>query len=191
MFGHGHDPKDFVFKEKKPEGELDVWRNRHGDLVTRAFVRMAWPLAETDEEFHAIAREHGASRNAGLVEAFRDDGRGYAWWIHKKEHGTGYVFVGMRIYAHGIWTTMIGECGTTGVREAAVTQQLLASGELTVETYEALFSSDPYDPTKSVSEVRLRRFLSDDEKWDEQFPEHPLTRTRLLLHALPGAVTQA
>ena len=191
MFGHGHNPKDFIFKATKPEGELDVWKNRHGDVVTRAYVQLPWPLAETDEDFHARARDHGASREAGLIEAIRDDGRGYAWWIHKRKHGLGYVFMGMRLWRHGIWSTMIGECGTTGVREAAVTQDLLNSGELTFETYEERFGGDPYDPAKAVSEVRLRRFLSDDPKWDKRFPEHALTRTRLLLHALPGAVTPA
>ena len=87
-----------------------------------------------------------------------------------------------------VWTIVSAERGTTGVREAIVTSQLLSEGRLTIENYERSFAQDPYDASFGAVDRRVLRFLSDDESYDGQFPHHPLSRVSRVLAALPGAV---
>ena len=89
------------------------------------------------------------------------------------------------------FTAVSGEQGTTGIREALVTDTLLGTGQIRVRKYpfylrpfkrssgyvEGWFR-DPYD-------VKYRgitlRSVSDDEEYDAQFPDHPLSRLRCTL----------
>jgi hypothetical protein len=48
-----------------------------------------------------------------------------------------------------VWTIVSGERGTTGLREAIVTTQLMNDGGLTIEGYQQSWAQDPYDPTYS------------------------------------------
>ena len=64
----------------------------------------------------------------------------------------------------------------------------LHDGMLTIEDYETSWARDPYAPTYRGVDRSVLRFLSDDEKYDGQFPDHPLSKVRRVLTALPGAV---
>ena len=103
-----------------------------------------------------------------------------------------YVYTGMLIsFAQGawlLWTIVAGEHGTTGVREAVVTADLMNAGKLTMDDYKLHWAQDPYDPAHQGEDRRVLRFISDDESYDGQFPQHPLSKVRRLLAALPDYV---
>ena len=49
-------------------------------------------------------------------------------------------------------------------------------------------AQDPYEPSYERVDRKVLRFMSDDEAYDEQFPDHPLTKVRRVLATLPGYV---
>jgi len=83
-----------------------------------------------------------------------------------------------------IWTTVAGEHGTTGIREAVITAELMNQGKLTVESYQASWAQDPYDSAYCGVDRSTLRYLSDDESYDPQFPQHPLSKVRQELRTL-------
>jgi hypothetical protein len=138
----------------------------------------------------SCARAVAQERGAGLVEAIvlqsssGESGR----MIYKRLQGTGFVFTGMLWMPLGddwlVWTMVAGERGTTGVREAIVTTDLFNAGLLSIESYEQSWARDPYDPTYAAVDARMLRYISDDDKFDSRFPEHPLTQVREVLTSL-------
>jgi hypothetical protein len=105
---------------------------------------------------------------------------------------TGYVYTGMLITSvEGslmYWTIVAGERGTSGLREAIVTGDLLKTGKLTVADYERCWAQDPYDPAYQGVDRIVLRFMSDDKSYDDQFPWHPLSKVRHVMAALPDNV---
>jgi hypothetical protein len=81
-----------------------------------------------------------------------------------------------------------GEHGTTGVREAVVTAELMGAGRLSLADYRERWAGDPYDPGYAGVDRSVLRSLSDDESYDGQFPDHPLSRIRKVLADLPGRI---
>ena len=56
--------------------------------------------------------------------------------------------------------------------------------------YEQSWAADPYDPAYRGVDRTVLRFMSDDPLYDEQFPEHPLSKLRRLLPRLPAQVSE-
>jgi hypothetical protein len=112
--------------------------------------------------------------------------------IYKRLEKPAYVFTGMllvpRRQGSQVWTVVAGEHGTTGVREAPITFELLNAGELTMKDYEHSWAQDPYDPTYCGVDHSVLRFISDDERYDVRFPEHPLSKVRWVLATLRDRV---
>lgn len=75
-----------------------------------------------------------------------------------------------------------------GMREAVVTAELINDGKLTIQSYESSWARDPYDPSYCGVDRNVLHFISDDECYDERFPEHPLSMIRQVLAKLPGSV---
>ena len=76
------------------------------------------------------------------------------------------------------------EIGVTGERDATILQRLFDEGavQLNEETQQLDgWFSDPYDKSFLAPVLRNR---SDDEKYDAEFPGHPLSRTRLVLNSV-------
>jgi hypothetical protein len=99
-----------------------------------------------------------------------------------------YVYSGMLIthVREGwlMWTMIAGERGTTGVREAVVATTLMNEGKLSPEEYELRWGQDPYEPAYRGVDRSVLRFMSDDESYDQQFPQHPLSKVRRMLATL-------
>jgi hypothetical protein len=110
-------------------------------------------------------------------------------FIYKRLDMPAFVFTGMLVVAPALtnssaWTIVARERGTTGVREALITANLMAQGKLTPESYKKSWTKDPYDPEYSGVDRRTLRYLSDDESYDSQFPQHPLSKVRRQLRGL-------
>jgi hypothetical protein len=74
------------------------------------------------------------------------------------------------------WTTVSGERGTTGVRESVVTANLINDGTLATDDYRLFWAQDPYDRAYQCVDRSVLRFMSDDERYDELFPQRPLVQ---------------
>jgi hypothetical protein len=105
--------------------------------------------------------------------------------IYKRLEKPAYIFTGMLIIpnqeASQVWTVVAGERGVTGMREAIVTKELMDAGKLTIESYQSSWARDPYEPEYSSVHRSALRFVSDDEGYDERFPQHPLSKARRVL----------
>ena len=57
---------------------------------------------------------------------------------------------------------------------------------MTFESYQAGWAQDPYDPTYNGVDRRTLCYMSDDERYDDAFAGHPLSKVRRLLREIPG-----
>jgi hypothetical protein len=163
-----------------------VWRDDVGDVLTLALVDMGETqgLLSDDAALQRHCRAIAEGRGAGLVEAkvvAGVHGRGYML-VHKKLQRPAFTFMGMLVVpgtkGFWVWAVMSGERGTTGVREAIVTGEMLEAGTLTLESYETSWAQDPYDPQYRGVDRSTLRYMSDAEEHDQRFPHHPLSKVR-------------
>lgn len=112
--------------------------------------------------------------------------------IYKQLKMPAYIFTGMLMFpSHDVstvWTVVSAERGTTGVREATVTAELMNSGKLTIDDFKRSWAQDPYDASYCGVDRSVLRFVSDDESYDERFPDHPLSKVRRIVGILPSSL---
>ncbi|MDY7227920.1 hypothetical protein [Hyalangium rubrum] len=82
------------------------------------------------------------------------------------------------------------EQGTTGVRDSSVFAEAMAQVQLSTQEevqrwMQEQWAQDPYEPSDRGP---VRRNRSDDARYDERFPEHPLSRARRALAHLERTV---
>jgi hypothetical protein len=182
--------------EDAPSRAMRVWRSSQGDVLSLATPDGSLDLPSLSDTvgLQHWCRAVAESRGAGLVEVRVNTGGLGATvsLIYKRLEIPAYIFTGMllvpSIEISRVWTVVSGERGTTGVREAIVTTQLMSAGRLTIEDYKRSWAQDPYDATYHGVDRSVLRFVSDDESYDEQFPEHPLSKVRWVLATLPSSV---
>jgi hypothetical protein len=168
------------------------WRDIDGNVLALDFWPEPFRHAESADEIKVRkwCRGVAESRSAGLIEACAIDGG--IRFIYKRLQIDAYVYTGMLITRVRkvwlIWTMVAGEKGTTGVREVVVTANLMNEGRLTIDGYKKYWAQDPYEPAYRGVDRSVLRFMSDDERYDEQFPEHPLSKVRRLQATLPSHV---
>lgn len=84
------------------------------------------------------------------------------------------------------------ERGTTGERDTFVLAKLMESGEISIAGVQSgpipNWLDDPYDPSAAGPMTRNK---SERPEYDDEFPDHPLTRARALLSHLERTVAIA
>ena len=184
------------WSEEVPGDGLRYWRDAEGDVLSLGVVpkKQAYPFTSSEAEQRKWCRSAAENRNAGLIEVrtMPSTTEPSASFIYKKLQMPAYRYIGQLVTrVHGasvVWTVVAEEHGTTGVREAVVTANLMSRGKLTLDGYEQSWAQDPYDPAYHGVDRSVLRFMSDDESYDAQFPKHPLSRVRRVLASLPDAV---
>jgi hypothetical protein len=177
------------WNEEAGSGDMRVWRNSHEDVLSLAVLndRNGLPDLSNETAVRQWARSIAEGRAAGLIEMHV--GAGVFGLIYKRLVEPAHVFTGMLLMPYGescfVWTAVARECGITGAREAIVTYELLQAGKLTLHDYECSWAQDPYDASYRGVDRSALRFVSDDECYDERFPEHPLSKIRRILATLP------
>jgi hypothetical protein len=178
--------------EKSPEtSDRKVWENEHGHALTIGFVAEDELIDTTHEgDMRRRCREIAEGAGGGLIEAeavASDRGPGVRY-VYKTPHMAGFRYTGVLIVptSKGTvrWTFTAPEGEMTGGREAVITVQLMSEGTLSLENYESSWAQDPYDPEYCGVDSRTLRYISDDPKYDELFPAHPLTAVRAVLRDL-------
>jgi hypothetical protein len=185
------------WSEEKSQEDMRVWRDADGDLLLMGVsVRPISDLDGSSEtQLRQSARQIAQEAGGGLIEAavIAPPPRSIVGIIYKRLQLPAYVYTGMLAMTGErfsvIWTVVAGERGMTGVREAVITAEMMKAGELTRESYERSWAQDPYDPTYHGVERSVLRFLSDDERYDVRFPQHPLSKVRRVLAGIPASVT--
>ncbi len=182
--------------ELRRSDEAIYWDDDCGDVlnvsVFRNDVCSYIPVNET-RRMRNLCRAIAESKRGGLIEA-RFIGAGHdapILMVYKRLHGGAFRYTGMLMSCTKkgsplVWVVISGERGTTGVREAVVTTKLLNERRLTIEQYKSSWAQDPYEPGYRGVDRRTLRYVSDDERYDAEFPEHPLTKVRRVLRALLG-----
>ena len=176
--------------------DLRVWRDPQGAVLSLAVLDagIQLPASSDIDRLHVWCRSFAEHRSAGLIDCrFMDP----PWHetpclIYKRLEKPAYIYTGMAFVslpsACAVLTLVDGELGTTGVREAVATTELMNSGQLTLEEYESRWAQDPFDEGYRGVDRSVLRFLSDDERYDDRFPDHPLSKVRGLLVRLPHMV---
>jgi hypothetical protein len=183
------------WSEEAGSGGMRVWRDPRGDVLSLAILDDPGVFPELSDEtaVQQWSRSIAEDRAAGLIEVRVVAGT--IGLIYKRLEKPAYIFTGMLFMPRQesclVWTVVAGERGTTGVREAVVTSELMNAGKLTLQDYECSWAQDPYDVSYRGVDRSVLRFVSDDECYDEQFPEHPLPKVRRILATLPASVQVA
>lgn len=172
--------------------QMTAWQDVDGDALTLTRQTLVWfPDLADENAVRRRCREHAQDMSSGLIEAAVVTGADgpAVMFVYKRLDKPAFVFTGMLVVAvnsktWSVWTVVARERGTTGVREAVVTAQLMEEGKLTLESYRTSWAQDPYDPTYRGVDRSTLRYLSDDESYDAQFPEHPLSKVRRELRRL-------
>jgi len=179
------------WSEEDPSGGYRVWRDHQHNVLSLTALDKPLAIPQDETALRDWSRNLAESRGAGLIEVRAVAGRiaTGVGLIYKRLELPAYVYTGMLIIpgreAFQVWTIVAGERGTTGVREALVTDELMKTGKLTTQDYERSWAQDPYDASYHGVDRSVLRFVSDDECYDSRFPEHPLSKIRRVLAALP------
>jgi hypothetical protein len=156
------------------------------------------PLDPADvERFRNEQRRIAIEKGRGIISADVLFARGIPLTevITKARDGTGYDYVGTITAADASHTYTIRVTthpGTlTGVREALVSAALIPMGELRLPKQTGriiAFLGDPYDAAWDEDALNA---ITDDERLDVLFPDHPLSRLRALLDQIGNSITLA
>lgn len=174
--------------------DIRRWRDSQGNLLTLAFVEGSLGSLHLWDETVLQAWARQLASPAGLIEVRALSGvlGATVGIIYKQLQMPAYLFTGMLFVPaqefSQVWTIVAGEHGTTGDREAIITEELFNTGQFSIQDYESSWAQDPYDPTFRGVDKSVLRFVSDNECYDERFPEHPLSKVRQVLAALPNSV---
>jgi len=74
--------------------------------------------------------------------------------------------------------------GAAGTRESMVALEMMRDGTLSEETYKKSWNADPYDPKYRGVPPDSLRCMADDERYDAEYPDHPLSQVRRVLREL-------
>jgi hypothetical protein len=182
--------------EEASSGHSRVWRDSQGDVLSLSVPEASLVLPEISNEvaLQQWCRQLAESRHGGMFDVSGVTGAlgGAVGLIYKRLQKPAYIFTGMLIVPRQegsqVWTIVAGEHGTTGVREAVITAELMNAGALTIDDYERSWAQDPYEPAYRGVDRSVLRFVSDDECYDERFSDHPLSKVRQVLATLPYSV---
>ncbi len=173
-----------------------VWGNA-GDILSLAVLPPVWKTFKPMEREYWLDDARQMARPGGIVsvDSCRAAAHPAIEIIYKREEGLGYRYTGIVVVDFRTYwcqvTVVCGEGGTTGIREAVLTARLLDEGAIKIRKHpfyvrpfkrssgyiEGWFT-DPYDP-KYKGKVLCS--VSDNAKYDEEFPVHPLSRLRSTL----------
>ena len=183
-----------LVEEDDAEG-IARWSNGHGDILTVNYFRLppdiAAPLGDINlirSFYRNMAEENGVAPIA--IETILLRQLPAVKTIYKiKMEPSGFAFLGALTIPFSdrsfVLKIQAVESGLTGIRESAVLamEDCMAADEESGKIVG--WEADPYDPDH-VSDFMANR--ADAEKYDERFPDHPLSRLRANLKLIQGTI---
>jgi len=177
---------------REKEGNAVLWLNPEGSIaVSINFFDQApdIPTIKDINNLQAFYRDLIISVNGGVIEVelLKRQQFDLVRTIFKiPQPGRGMLYVGsLTIPFHTcsfVLKIQAIEAGPTGMREALIVDRLFKDGTFEENTWAA----DPYD-----NEITLGTLMnkSEDQRYDVDFPDHPLTQVRNLLSQLEQEFT--
>jgi hypothetical protein len=181
------------------ESEENIcWSNSMSDILLLSFF--AFPLnipvelkdLTSIQSFHRdlVGRVRGGLISVDLLTVGEMDVIKTTFKIPQQPFGMTYL--GSLIFLFPDFNYIIKvqceEHGMTGIRDTTVFMRLLNESNLESgldEEFMKGWAQDPYDKTYTGSALRT---LADDEKYDAQFPLHPLSRLRRYLACIETSI---
>lgn len=177
---------------KEKEKNAVLWVNPEGTIaVSINFFDQApdIPTIKNVNELRAFYRDLIVSTNGGLVEVeiFKLHSFDIIRTVFKiPQPGRGMLYVGSLTIPFGTCSFVLKvqavEAGPTGMREAFIVDRLLKDGTFN----EATWSADPYDDEITAGNLMNK---AEDQKYDVEFPNHPLSQVRNKLNQLEKGFT--
>jgi len=175
----------------------EVWIDNDGDALTLNRMKRPADLPVDDLKTLRIrCRELAKANEGGLVSADVIDLQGLSvvTLIYKREELPSYAYTGMMVIpGNGEYFIIVVasvERGTTGVRDALVTAELLEQGKLdpTKTDDQGRLEGWIYDPYDSEYDEGALNSVADDERYDSLVPFHPLSKVRRTLRAIADSL---
>ncbi len=181
---------DFGFQVQGDQDNVRTWYTRDGDFIGLFYDGLPPDIAadlNSVPEVRHFYRAQVTPAGFGVVEVDTlklDDCLAVRTIFKGPQKPSGMVYVAgitlpFRDFSYLV-KVQCNEQAPTGTRDVAVFQSLLGSGEVEMNESGSVegWSQDPYDASATAPLMRNR---SEDEKYDEQFPDHPLSRLRRIL----------
>jgi len=169
-----------------------TWQDREGDELKLHVNHQIvdFPRLLYNEDLRADCRAIAEKQGGGLIEARVVYGRygPAARLIYKQLEKPAFVYTGMLFQTMSgegyAWTIRARERGMTGMREAVLMLALSGPAAAEHEEFERCWAQDPYDPDYQGVDRTVLRYMSDDERFDSNFPNHPLSKVRRVLEKI-------
>lgn len=177
---------------EKTEKSLKQWINDEqtvGLSINYFELEPDLPTIVNIDELRKFYRKQLTPVEGGIIEINKFDLKGYdcirtIFKFPQKPQGMTYLASLTIPFGRCSYVVKLQapEIGITGMRDNIVASKLQKEGKISIgeNGYEGWFI-DPYDP--DIKEG-TRMNLSEEEKYDQDFPKHPLSRVRRLLKEL-------
>ena len=175
-----------------------TWHNDRREVLFLHYfpIRPDIPCSLNDVSTLRDSYRHGVNQSGGglvSVNVLRVQGLLGTRTIFKfPQQPTGVAYVASLTFPFRDFSFVIKlqcqENQPTGTREAMVLEQLLKTGEITVDKATGIpigWSRDPYEPNLVAG---MQMNIAEEIKYDEHFPEHPLTRARAFLTRVANSI---
>ena len=185
------------------EGDRDgvrVWHTEWGDAVSLHYFSLPPDIGanlESVDEVRDFYRQACLNAGQAIIEVdspIIDDCPATRTIVKAPQQPHGMSYVGSITLPSRDFSFVVKiqcpEQGTTGIRDAMIGELMMRSGQVEIEDNGQISGwwADPYDPTFDSG---LARNLADDEKYDGDFPDHPLSRLRPILRRIEGTLRVA
>ena len=175
-----------------------IWEPATGDLIALYLFPIppdiAAPLDDIDglRDFY---RSIASSTTLGVIEvdSFSVSSLHVVKTIFKAPQApSGMLYLGTLTIPFRDFSYVIkcqyAETGVTGIRDTSVLQQMLANSELVMNEQGEMvgWMRDPYDETVQSS---VMMNCAEEKKYDQEFPNHPLSRVRTDLDAIVSTLS--
>lgn len=163
--------------------EIRVWYTHGGDNVGLYYFGLKPDLPSKLKTTQAFINQYLTLAGKNGVEAAIEtvaEMPAIRAIVKVAQEPTGMTYVGSYTFPFRDFSYVIKiqceERGMTGIREAVLFARLHSTGEITLDA----------SAGKIVGE-----FSFDEEKYDDEFPDHPLSRCRRGLHLIKSSITLA
>jgi tetratricopeptide (TPR) repeat protein len=178
------------------------WHDADGDRIVATVERQTdalGPLTQHIDALRAQQRKEAAARGDGIVsvDVIRPNGLAAAQIVTKQEDRPAYVYEGTLVVPlrddRFILTMHAREHGVTGTREAVVASLLFNQGLLRIpsgppESGPRRMEGWVLDPYDAEYDGEALCSLADDDRLDDLFPNHPLSKIRRWLRTVADTV---
>lgn len=176
----------------------EKWTDDNQDVITLTYGANNDPLLKNPQEgdLRKARSAELSEKGAGIIELdVLELGKQPAVrCIYKeKQDPVGVQYTGQLVLPQADGklysiVVMAPEGGMTGMREAVVMDKLLGAKEIKVNDKTGEISGWLSNPYNADDKSRLVRNKAEDPKYDAEFPDHPLSRTRSIMKRIEQSV---